>query len=180
MAVRRRCVVFGVLLVLAAGSGCGYTLAGRASRLPERIRTIGIPPLGNDTSYQRIEQVLTDKIRAEFIGRGRYRVVSEASGVDAVLSGTIAALSLDPVAFTDDQRASRYLVTLRMNMRFVDAATDETIWSNDAMAFREEYELATQGLVDLGGEFFVDQERSAVDRIATDVARRVVAAILAE
>ena len=178
MGCRRRYAILGVLLVFVAGSGCGYTLAGRANRLPERIRTIGIPPLGNDTAFQRIEQVLTDKIRAEFIGRGRYRVVSEASGADAVLSGTIAAVSLEPVAFTDDQRASRYLVTLRMNVRFVEAATDETIWSNDAMTFREEYELATQGLADLGGEFFVDQERSAVDRIATDVARRVVREML--
>ncbi len=44
--------------------------------------------------------------------------------------------------------------------------------------FREEYELTTRGTAALDGAAFLDQERSSVDRIATDVARSVVTAIL--
>ena len=44
--------------------------------------------------------------------------------------------------------------------------------------FRGEYDLATRGNTPIGGETFLDQERSSMDRIATDVARSVVTAIL--
>lgn len=170
--------VAGLALTLLAAVGCGYALAGRGSQLPERIRTIGIPPLANGTAFLQIEQVLTQKLRTEFIGRGRYRVVADATGADAVLSGTITAVALDPVGFTDQQRASRYLFTLTMNMRLAETGTDDVLWSSEAMVFREEYELATRGVADVSGDIFVDQERGAFDRIATDVARTVVTSIL--
>jgi hypothetical protein len=51
------------------------------------------------------------------------------------------------------------------------------LWSNDALTFREEYE-ATSRSNTLDVSTFLDQERSSVDRIATDVARTVVTAIL--
>jgi outer membrane lipopolysaccharide assembly protein LptE/RlpB len=165
-------------LLVLAGAGCGYGLAGRTNRLPERIRTIGIPPLANETTVLQIEQVLTQALRNELIGRGRYRIVSDGAGADAVLSGTVTAVTLDPVGFTDQQRAARYLFTLTLSMRLAEAGADETLWSNDAMVFREEYELATRGLAELGDSVFVDQGRTAFERIARDVARTVATSML--
>ena len=52
------------------------------------------------------------------------------------------------------------------------------LWSNDALTFRGEYELSTRGNTAIEGAVFVDQERSSVDRIASDVARSVVTSIL--
>src|SRR5687767_13642777 len=69
-----------VVLLALAGSGCGYALAGRGSFLPEYIQTIGIPPIENSTATSRIEQVLTEKIRTEFINRGKYRPVPTPAG----------------------------------------------------------------------------------------------------
>jgi hypothetical protein len=82
------------------------------------------------------------------------------------------------VGFTEQQLASRYLFTLTMKVAFTDARTSEVLWSNDSLTFREEYELATRGTTGLEGSSFLDQERSSFDRIATDVARTVVTAIL--
>jgi len=52
------------------------------------------------------------------------------------------------------------------------------LWSNDSLTFREEYELATRGSTAIEGAVFLDQERSSFDRIANDIARTVVTAIL--
>jgi hypothetical protein len=166
-----------LVLALAMGTagGCGYGLAGRTSQLPDRVRTIGIPPLANTTTMLQIEQGLTQSLRSELIGRGRYRVVSGPAGADAVLSGTVTGVTLEPVGFTDEQRAARYLFTLTLAMRLDDATTDEVLWANDALVFREEYELATRGL---GDSAFVDQGRAAFERIARDVARTVVTSML--
>jgi hypothetical protein len=170
---------FGLALVLAiAASGCGYALAGRGSFLPEYIRIVGIPPVENRTSVP-VEQVLTQRIRTEFIGRGAYVVRPDIAGVDAVLTNEVTSVSVQPVGFNEQQLGSRYLITLTMRVQFTETRTGEVLWSNDALTFREEYDLSVRtagGAVE--ASTFFDQERSSLDRISTDVARTVVTAIL--
>jgi hypothetical protein len=167
-----------VLLLALASSSCGYALAGRGSFLPDYIRVVGIPQLQNLSSFFQVEQVLTEKIRTEFIGRGKYTVIPEAAGADAIVSGAVTSITVQPVGFTEQQLASRYLFTLTMRVQFVDARTTQVLWSNEALTFREEYELTTRSNQALTGEAFLSQERSSFDRIASDVARTVVTAIL--
>ena len=169
-----------VTLALALAScGCGYALAGRGSFLPDYIQVVGIPPFENRSSFSQVEQVLTDKVRTEFIGRGKYRVVSDTQGADAILTGEILAIGVQPVGFNEQQLASRYLFTWTMKVTFTDAQTNMVLWSNDALVFRGEYDLSQRGtdVANLGSTF-VDQERTSVDRISTDVARSVVTSIL--
>ncbi len=168
----------GLLVLTLAVSGCGYALAGRGSFLSRDIKVVGIPTLMNQSTFFNVEQVLTDKIRTEFIGRGTYRVVPDEALADAVLSGAVTGISVQPVGFTEQQLASRYLFTITMKVEFTETKTGRVLWSNDALAFREEYELATRGTTAIEGASFLDQERSSFDRIAGDVARTVVTAIL--
>ena len=158
--------------------GCGYSLAGRGSFLPVDIRVVGIPQLVNNTTFFQIEQILTEKIRTEFIGRGRYTVIPAPEGADAVVSGTVTSINVQPVGFTEQQLASRYLFTLTMSVQFTDTRTALVLWQNSALTFREEYELSTRSNVALEGATFLSQERSSFDSIADDVARTVVTAIL--
>ena len=175
---RRALIAVVVAFLATTGGGCGYALAGRGSFLPAYIRVVAIPQLQNASTFFEVEQILTEKIRTEFIGRGRYNVVSEPVGADAVLSGAITSITVQPVGFTEQQLASRYLFTLTMKVQFLDAATTQILWSNDALTFREEYELTTRGNTSIEGAAFLSQERSSFDRISTDVARTVVTAIL--
>jgi len=163
-----------------AASGCGYSLAGRGSFLPASIRRVAVPQIENRTNVTQIEQVVPEKIRNELIGRGKYEVVTDRTGADAVLSGTITSIFLQPAALSNNQLTSRYLFTLTMSVQFTDARTNEAIWSNDTLTFREEYDQSTSsnGAPVLEGSAFVDQERGSFDRISTDLARTVVTAIL--
>ena len=161
-----------------AWSGCGYALAGRGSFLPTSIRTVGIPKLENRSNFFQVEDILTEKIRSEFIGRGKYAVTPEETGADALLSGEVLGISVVPVGINENQLASRYLFTVALKMEFKDMHTQDVIWQNDSLVFRGEYDLQTRSNVAVSGETFLDQERSSVDRIATDVARTVVTAIL--
>ena len=167
-----------ILTLAFASSGCGYALAGRGSFLPDYIKVVGIPPIENRSTFLQVEQVLTEKIRTEFIGRGKYTVVPEASGSDAVLSGEITGISAQPVGFNENQIASRYLFVMTMKVQLTDARTSMVLWSNDALTFRQESEMTSRGATVLEGAAFIDQERSSFDRIAGDVARSVVTAIL--
>ena len=122
--------------------------------------------------------MLTEKIRAEFIGRGRYTVIPDAAGADAVVTGAITNISVQPVGFTEQQLASRYLFTLTMRVQFTDSTTGQVLWSNDSLIFRGEYDLRTRGNTQVEATVLLEQEGPALERLSQDLARHVVSAIL--
>ena len=168
------------LSVAAAAVGatsCGYALAGRGSFLPDYIKTLGIPMFGNNTPYQSVEQVFTQKVRLEFQSSRRYTVVPSDEGVDGIVRGEIQSIGLQPVSLNDAQLASRFRVTVVVKVKFDDVKNSKTLWENPALSFSDEYELASPGTgQDVSA--FVGNERVAMDRMSTDFARSVVSAIL--
>ncbi len=179
MTNRRRNGVGGVLLWAAVVcSGCGYTLAGQGSFLPDYIQTIGVPLFENTTTVFEIEQSLTQQVRAEFIGRGSYRVVAAETGVDAVLDGTITQITITPATFTAGQQASQYIFTLRAAIEFRDLTTDEILWENPALTFSDAYEVASGTWCTPDPSTFLGQQSNAVERVARDFASTVVSSIL--
>lgn len=167
----------GVLGAASVASACGYSLAGRGSFLPSYIQTIGVPLFVNATPVFDVEQLLTQRVRQEFIGRGKYQVKPDATGVDALLSGTIASIAIAPAAFTDQQQATRYVFVLSMQIEFRDLRANRVLWDNPALVFREEYEV-TSASGALDPTAFFGQDTNAVERIAEDFAKTVVSAIV--
>src|SRR4026207_1426794 len=100
--------MLAALLALLPRSGGGYSLAGRGSFLPAYIRNIGVPPFTNNTSVFDVDQRVTEQVRRELTGRGKYKVFPVEAGNDAVLTGEISAISIVPVTFNQQQQASRY------------------------------------------------------------------------
>jgi len=166
-----------VLVAALMSSSCGYTLAGRGSFLPDSIKTIGIPLFVNRTPYSELEQVLTQRVRSEFIGRGKYKVLPQSTGVDALLKVTINSAVPTPTAFNDSQQATRYAITINVSIQFVDTSDNKVLWQNPGQVFREEYQLTTGGGV-LDPVTFFGQASNAIDRMAQDFARSVVSAVL--
>jgi len=175
-----RCAVrlVALWLVVQAAGGCGYALSGRGSFLPESVQTIGIPAFVNNTTVFDVEQALTQRVRQEFIGRGRYRVVPGTAGADAVLTGTITSVSLAPSAFNDQQQATRYAVTVVMKFEFRDVRDSTLLWENPALLFRDEYDLPSGGTTSLDANAFFGQEGPAIERLANNFAKSVVTSIL--
>jgi len=179
----RRTGAWGAVAVVASlaavlGSmSCGYSLVGRGSFLPEHIRTIGVPLFLNQTAIFEVEQRLTERIRSELIGRGRYRIIPETATADAALLGTITSIAIAPASFTQDRQATRYQFTVTVSVEFRDLVSDTLIWSNPALTFQQEYEVTT-GADALDPNAFFGQSSNAVERLAQDFARTVVSAIL--
>ena len=158
-------------------SGCGYALAGRGNSLPDYIRTIGIPQFVNQSTTLELDRVLTDAVRIEFQSRGRYRVVPESAGVDAVLTATIRSLTLVPSAFNENRQATRYLVTIVANVEFRETKENKVFWSNPNLRVTDEYEVTSVVVANDPAALF-RQDASALDRLARTFARTVVASIL--
>ena len=170
-----------VVLLAVVSSACGYSLAGRGSFLPESLKTIGIPIFVNNTRVFEVEQRLTEAIRREFIGRGKYKIVHDATGADALLTGEISSITLAPTSFTAERQASRYAVSVLIKIELRDVKSDKVLWENPSLEFREEYELATVaagagGVAD--ASVFFGQASNALERMTSNFARTVVTAIL--
>jgi lipopolysaccharide assembly LptE-like protein len=173
----------GVLSV----SGCGYALAGRGSFLPAYIKTIGIPTFVNRTTVFNLETTLTQKVRSEFIGRGKYQILPQADGVDALLTGEVLAVSLTPASFNTQPAslsqsgavtlASRYAITMTARIELRDTRANVVLWENPNLVFRQEYE-ATGGTSAIDPAAFFGQDANALDRLSTDFARTIVSTIL--
>jgi hypothetical protein len=166
------------MIVLAASlSGCGYALAGRGSFLPPHIQTIGVPTFENSTPVFNLETEITQKVRSEFIGRGRYQIVPDVENVDAVLTGEVTSVDVQASSFTGQTIASTFTVTLRARVELRDTAADTVLWENPRLVFRQEYDTQTGADV-FDAAAILGQDAPAYDRITTDFARSVVSAIL--
>ena len=179
---RRRwfpCTVLA-LLFSGLGGGCGYSLAGRGAFLPASIKTIGVPNFTNRTTIFNLESKLTQKVRSEFISRGKYQIVPEVTGVDALLSGEILTARIDPLAIGTAQLATGYSITVTAKVELRDVGQNTIIWQNASLSFREEYAAQTtqSGNSVTDPNAFFSQDANALERLTSDFAHTIVSSIL--
>ena len=168
----------GTLIAGVTASSCGYSLAGRGSFLPNYIRTIGVPTFTNRSAVFNLETLLTQKVRSEFIGRGKYQILPQDTGVDAVLTGEVTSVTVVPASFTTNTTlASRYAITMTARIELRDLRESKVLWENPSVMFRQEHE-ATSGRGVTDPNAFFQQDTNALDRMANEFARTIVSAIL--
>ena len=169
-------------LTLLALHGCGYALVGRGVVVDPSIKKIGVPTFANATGKAALDQKITQRVIEELLRRGRFDVVQERSGVDALVEGELLRYLAQPVGFSEEAtaggggatttQASRYAITVTAKIRYGKVGDPQPIWSNEAFQFRDEYEVGSDPAS------FFDREEQAIDRLATSFARSLVAAML--
>jgi hypothetical protein len=165
-----------VVLMVAALSGCGYALSGRGNTLPPGLSTIGVPAFINHSATPDIDRILTEAVRTEWQGKGKYRVLPEEGGVDAVLHATIVSVTLQPVAFTTSNQVSRNLIIVTASVEFKEVATSKVIWANPSFQVRDEFEV-TSGTSPNDANALFSQNVNAMERIGRNFARSVVTSV---
>jgi hypothetical protein len=168
-----RIVVIAAAIAAIASAGCGYHVAGRASRLPSDWSSIAIPAFKNDTTRYRLEQRLTEAVIREFIERTKYRVVQNAEGADGVLHGEVLSIETSPVIFNSTTgEVETMVVTVHTKVLLVDNKTSKTVYKNDDMVFRDEYQISSDV------QSFFDEQSPALGRMARDFASKLVSNVI--
>ena len=178
------CLCVSVAMLLFS---CGYHVSGTSSRLPPGLKVIDVAAFENRTNQYRIEQRMTQAVAREFLARTRFRVVSTEESADAVLHGEITTMESSPVVFdttptqnsptnptstTSTARATTMLVSVHMKVSLEERETKKILYKNDNYLFREVYEISTDP-----AKFF-DEQAPALDRMARDLASRLVADVV--
>jgi hypothetical protein len=161
------------LALLLAGAGCGYHVAGRGANLPKTWHTISVPVFANHTLHYRLDQIFTQAVVRELEARTTYRIVPNPNAADAELFGQMTSIEAVPLLFdASTGRATTMLVTVHAKVRLEDLATKKTIYRDDNLVFRDEYELSSNS------KTFFDEESPALDRMARTFASQVVSGLL--
>ena len=175
MSTRRRARLAAVLPWIVVLAGCGYSLVGQGTFLPESVKRIAFPTFKNSTSRVGLEQRLSAAVARELASRGRFSVSPKDGDGDAQLSGEIVAFSLYPVAADSLGRATRYQIQITTKVSLTELPSGKTIWKNDAYTFRENYDVAGGGV---GAANYSDLENVAIDAEADRFAQSLVTSVL--
>jgi hypothetical protein len=165
------------LCAALGAAGCGYALLGRGVSVDPSIRRVGVPEFKDRTGRAGLDQRITAKVIEELGKRGHFEVVSDTTGVDAVVEGELLSCQEAPVGFdvasaTESRaQASRYEVRLVAKVRYAKTGATESIWSNDNFSVSDNYDPGNEavGLV---------ESDQALDRLATTFARQLVSEML--
>jgi len=163
----------GVSLAASVLLGCGYHLAGHAARLPSDWKTVAVPIFQNHTPHYRIEQRFTEAVVREFLARAKYRIVQDTASADAVLQGDVLTIETTPLLFNATTgQVTTMLVTVHTKVVLQDNRTQQAVYENPDMVFRQEYQIST----DVNS--FFDQEDPALERMSRDLASKIVSNVL--
>jgi Lipopolysaccharide-assembly len=166
-------------LGLAVLPGCGYSLVGRGVNVDPSIRRIGVPLFKDETGRPGLDQTVTEKVIEELLKRGRFDVVSDATGVDAVVEGEIVSFRVLPIGFSQEgtgtsasTQASRYALVMRAHVVYRKLGATEPIWENASVQAREEADVGDSSTA------FFDRGDQTVDQLASSFAKSLVASML--
>ena len=95
-----------------------------------------------------------------------------------LLTGDVTGVAITPASFTDQQLASRYIITMTASVQLRDVRENKVLWENPGLVFRQEYEATQTGQAAADPAAFFGQDTNALDRMSTDFARSIVSAIL--
>jgi curli biogenesis system outer membrane secretion channel CsgG len=167
------------LVLLGLSLGCGYSLVGRGITTDPTIKRIGVPLFKDRTGKLGLDQKVTQKVSEELLRRGRFDVVPQATGVDALVEGEIIAYSVQPIGFGDvavaagtQTQASRYAISIVARVKYSKIGQAEPIWQNESFSFRDEYDVGDNPAT------FFDREDQTIERMSSSFAKNLVSAML--
>ena len=163
---------FGLAGATLLAVACGYALVGKGSSLPESIQVVQFTTLENRTQQVELEQRFSAAINRELVSRGRFRVQPGSDGANAVISGTVLAFDLYPVAFDAQGRATDYQVRVTASVSMKTLPDDKPLWQNPAFTFRDNYQFSATAAS------YTDLVNDAIDRVADRFAQSLVTSML--
>lgn len=139
---RRQCLVLLFFAMIAVTiSGCGYRFSPGGEWIDSGIRTVFIDNLVNSTSEPYVEIYLRSGFEDQFRKSSRFRLANSRETADAVLKGTLSALSTSYVAYDRYDKATESRAIMVLNLAFEERKTGKKLWSVANFTGNESYRV---------------------------------------
>jgi outer membrane lipopolysaccharide assembly protein LptE/RlpB len=153
-------------------SGCGYHTTGSSTVLPATIHTIAVPAFRNVSTQYRVSDLLSKAVTRELISRTKYNVTANRDEADATLLGAVVGFASYPTIYDVAQaRATGVQVIVTVQLTLFDKS-GKVLFTRPNFEIRERYEISVDP------KNYFDENEPAMQRVAGDVARSVVSAML--
>jgi len=167
-----RVTAFVILLLFVSGFKECYKPV-KNSGLPQRIKTVAVPPFENQALRYKVESRFTDATIRELIKRGRgLKVQGSREGADAIIEGTIKNFTFSGVLLDDKGRARVFEVTIVAAVTVRDVKENKVLYDNQNLYFRDSFEFTSDP------RSLFNEEDPAVERIARSFAESMVSTIV--
>ena len=165
MKARMACLALAILAL----AGCaGYRWA---PEVPDSMRTVAVPVFENRTDFSEFGPTATRHVLREFQNEGTFSVrrVPDAA---LELQGVVASVKQHGLDFDRgyDRRASEYRLSVTVELTLVDKKSGKVLFENRKVTGETTY---------LSQRDVLSGRRDAADRVARDIARQAVGAVLA-
>ncbi len=139
---RRQCLVLLFFAMLAVTiAGCGYRFSPGGEWIDGGIRTVFIDNLVNSTSEPYVEIYLRSGFEDQFRKSSRFRLANSRETADAILKGTLSALSTSYVAYDRYDKATESRAIMVVNLAFEERKTGKKLWSVANFTGNESYRV---------------------------------------
>ncbi len=160
-------MLFGLVLVLLAASGCGiYSFQG--GKLKPGLNTVSIERFENTSSLvvPTLAQDLTEGLKDKFQSQSNLTVVDYDG--DLQFSGTITGYSVSPVAIQGDETAAQNRLSVSVRVLYDCTEYPEDSWQQSFTQFSD-FE-SNQNLSDVESELIL----TIIDNLTTDIFNKVL------
>lgn len=156
--------LFSCLMTACLVAGCGYKLSGTGSSLPPAVKTVAVVPFENRTLEPEIGTAMAEAMQREVLKREALEPANPWRA-DAVLSGVVEEVELEPQAYDDEGFTTAYRARMRVSAKLKRGG--EVLWRADDIV-REEEVAITSNIRDNQV-----RRRMALEAITEDVAEEI-------
>jgi len=161
-----------LILIVALGSGCGYT---NRAILPNGIKSIAIPPFQNNIPPQEIftyegglEIDVTEAVIDRILFDGNLKV-EDIKKADARLEGKLTNYYQEALRFNSLDGVQEYRLYMVCDLQLIDQRTNTLIWHEPSFSGDTEYFI--EGVL-------TKPESTAVKAVMKDLAKNIVDRII--
>ncbi|MDI9571349.1 MAG: LptE family protein [Pseudomonadota bacterium] len=153
------------MAALLAMTGCGYHFSPGGEHIDPGIRKVFIEPFENRTSQANLEDTFRLAITDQFIKGKRFAIVDDGGEADALIRGSIKALSTTPLSYRTTNLAAEERMTLTIEMTFEQRLGRKVIWQDDNFTGVQDYPVASLADTEVS-------RKNALAKLANDTAER--------
>jgi Lipopolysaccharide-assembly len=152
-----------LFLVAVAGGACGYHFPGQVSTLPGGASRVHVARFENRTRSPGLENEVLDAMETEVARRGQLTLAPDAASADLVLEGTISALEVRPIAFSNSDEAVQYETIMVVSAGLRNPKTGAVVWRVAALRENDSYGGVSQTVIASSSQFLQQSTLNAND-----------------
>ncbi|MEN6373198.1 MAG: LptE family protein [Smithella sp.] len=121
---------------------CGYAFSPQGEYIDKKIQKIYVGQFANKTSYADVENYVRTAFIDQFIQTQRFKVVETEEAADAVVKGSVAAITTAPLSYRQSTIVAEERATMTLELTFREKESGKDIWKTQGVSGTVDYTVS--------------------------------------